>query len=535
MLASAVLASCTSADAPPPPGTSQAPLCKHVEPGKAPLRRLTRFEYDNTVRDLLGDDTHPASQFPPEEQALGFDNQADALGVTQLLAEQYMKASEGIAARATADVAKILPCDPKVDGEDACAAKFIDAFGARAFRRPIDSTSHDRAMGLYSWGKATYGFSTGIAVAIEGFLQSPQFLYRVELTGTDPIEGDVVALDDFEIATRLSYLLWGSMPDQALFDAAKKGELETRDQLKAQAERMLADQRARAAVARFHTEWLGIEGVDSVDKDTKTFPEWKPELGAMFRRETEALVERIVFDDDGDVTRLFTAPYTMANSEIAAFYGVKGPKGDDFAKVDLDPKERSGILTQPSVLATYAKSNRSSPVHRGKLVRERFFCQPLSPPPPNVPEPPPVDPHSTLRQQFAQHETDPNCASCHKLMDPVGFGFEHYDGIGAWRDEENGFAVDATGEVKGTVDSDGKFDGAIELAKRLAKSEQVRECVATQWFRYGYGRAEQDEDSCNLDTLNGAFAKAGFNIKALLIALTQTDAFRYRHRIAPGK
>jgi len=225
----------------------------------------------------------------------------------------------------------------------------------------------------------------------------------------------------------------------------------------------------------------------------------------------------------------------MMNADLAAFYGITGPTSAKFEKVDLDPAERSGFLTHASLLALNAKTNQSSPVHRGKFVREMLLCQ-MMPNPPNDKEivPPEIDPKATTRQKFDQHSADPYCASCHHLMDPIGFGFEHYDGIGSWRDKDHGFPVDSKGELTGTEDVDGTFDGVPELAKKLAESQEVRQCIATQWFRFGYGRKEADEDACSLQKVDEAFAAAGYDIKELIVALTQTDAFMYRKAVKGG-
>lgn len=548
------LAACVGniGDPPPgkPPGEAQGPVCDGVQPGESPIRRMTRFEYNNTVRDLLGDNTNPADEFVAEEEALGFNNQATALGVTQLLAEQYMEASEKIAANAAKDLTKLLPCDPAAIGEDACAKQFINVFGGRAYRRPISGEDLIRLDNLYLWGKSEFDFSTGIQLVIQAMLQSTRFLYRVELGLGSTHAGDVtrsdlqhmalqkavIELDSYEIASRLSYLFWGSMPDEELFAAAAAGKLGTPEEIKAQAERMLEDPRARAAVDNFHAQWLGLHTVDTFTKDPAVYPSFDDALRPLWQAETLGFLQHVVFDGEGDVSTMFTAPYSFMNAELAAFYGVQGPSGEAFEKVDVDPAQRSGFLTHASVLAINAKPNQSSPVHRGKFVRERLLCQ-ILPPPPNdvVIVAPDVDPNATTREKFAQHSEDPACASCHRLMDPIGFGFEHYDGVGAWRDTDHGFPVDASGEVLGSRDADGPFDGAVELGARLADSDQVRQCVATQWFRFGYGRAEHDDDQCTMKKLQQAFADSGFNIKGLLIALTQTDAFRYRRAVVPGK
>jgi hypothetical protein len=343
----------------------------------------------------------------------------------------------------------------------------------------------------------------------------------------------VVQLGPYEIASRLSYLLWSSMPDDELLAAADAGELATPEQIKAQAERMLEDGRARAAVANFHRQWLELSHLETINKDPATYPAYSEDLRPLWKSETEAFLDYVVFEDAaGDVATLFTAPYSFMNAELAAFYGVEGPEGGAFQRVDLDPTQRAGFLTHASVLASLAKPNQSSPVHRGKFVRERLLCEILPPPPNNIEiKAPDVTPGVSTRERFSQHRDDPNCATCHVLMDPIGFGFEHYDGIGLWRDNDEGVPVDATGEIAGSRSANGTFDGAIELAHQLAESEQVRQCVVSQWFRFGYGRAEQEEDRCSMDQLQQAFAESGHNIRALLVALTQTEAFRYRRAV----
>jgi len=533
-----ILAACTGrfGDTPEPVGQAEGPICKGLQPGKSPIRRMTRFEYDNTVRDLLGDTTEPAKNFVAEEEAMGFNNQATALGVTELLAEQFMDASEQVAANAAKGMNSLLPCDPAEIGEDTCARQFISSFGKRAYRRPLASAEVDKLYALYQWGKQAYGFSNGVQVALQAMLQSPFFLYRVEFGSPDPVEGDVVELNSYEIASRLSYLIWGSMPDDELFHAADAGELGTAGEIAAQARRMLDDPKARAAVENFNFQWLGMRTVETLNKDMSMYPDFKPELRGLWKEETLAFLDHVIFDEGGDVKDMFTAPYSMMNAELAAFYGISGPQGDAFEKVELDPVQRAGFLTHASLLAINAKPDQSSPVHRGKFVRERLLCQELPPPPNNaVIVAPDVTPGTSTRERFKEHAENPSCSVCHRMMDPLGFGFEHYDGMGRWRDMDQGLPGDASGEILASRDADGACDGAVEHASRLGDSEQVRQCVATQWFRFGYGHAEQEEDQCAMHQLQEAFKASGYNVKELIVALTQTDAFRYRRAVVAGK
>lgn len=509
-----------------PPESKTGPVCTGaISPGPSPLRRLTNYEYNNTVRDLLGDTTAPAREFAEAGEVLGFDNNADILNVTELLAEQYMRAAEQLAETAAADPAKLLGCD----GKDPCVRTFIETFGERAWRRPLDTTEVDRLFALYSANKAS-----GVQVIVQALLQSPNFLYRVEFGAPKPGEAHV-ALSDWEMASRLSYLLWGSMPDEELFAAARAGKLRSKEEVRAQAERMIASPRARDMVVNFHAQWLRLADIDLVEKNTAVYPQYTPELRPLLRRETEEFVARTILDEGGSLTTLLTARHTFMNKQLADFYGVSGPSGDAWQRVELDPARSAGLLTHAGHLAALSKPNQSSPVHRGKFIREQVLCQHLTPPPPNVDvTPPDLDPNLTTRQRFAQHSADATCRACHYLMDPIGLGFEQYDGMGKWRDSEYGLPIDASGSIEESDVKDKAFNGPVELANKLAASSEVQNCITTQWFRYSYGRAESEADACTLESLKAKFRESGGNIKSLIIELTQTDAFMYRSAADAG-
>jgi hypothetical protein len=320
------------------------------------------------------------------------------------------------------------------------------------------------------------------------------------------------------------------MPDEALFQDAQSGALADPKTLEAEARRMLADPRAADAVRAFHEQWLELEGLDTVSKDPAYYPSFDDSLRASMRTEAETFFERVVLED-GHLSTLLTAPFSYVNADMAAFYGVTAPS-KAWSKVQLSSTQRAGLLTLPALLATHAKPNQSSPVYRGKFVREALLCQPLPPPPPDLTiVPPDPDPSATTKQQFAQHSKDPACASCHQLMDPLGFGFEHYDGIGRYRTNDGNFPVDSTGEVLQTEDADGPFDGAVELAQRLAESDQVRDCVARHWLRFALKRGEVGDES-SLTLAEKKFAESDYDIRELLVSIVLTHGFRYR-RSAP--
>lgn len=517
------------------PGTSTAPVCNgEVQPGPSPIRRLTRFEYDATIRDLLGDDSHPSKSFPAEEEAHGFSNNANVMGVTPVLAEQYMVTAEQLSARAISKVAFMLSCDPALLGEGPCAKSFIEKFGLKAFRRPLDADEVNDFLAVFSDGKAQAGdFLGGLRFVITGMLQSPMFLYRVETGGVAAPDAKVLPLAPYEMASRLSYLLWGSMPDDALFQAAAEGRLATKDDIEVQARRMIKDPRAEQMVAHFHKEWLGLAGMEQLLKASDVYPDFTPELRDDLTKETDAFLKEW-FWRDGTLNGFFNAPYTFTNERLAKLYGLPAPSGSGLIKVDTTGKERFGFLTQGSFLALNSKPNQPSPIHRGKFVREKLLCDILPPPPNNIIiKPPDVKPGSTSRERFEQHTKDASCRQCHQLMDPIGFGFEHFDGIGKYRSTEEGKMIDAKGQFVNTLDLNGTFEGVAALASKLSGSKQVSDCVVTQWFRYGYGRLETDADKCTVERLQNSFTASKQDARELLVQLALSDAFRFRNKVTP--
>jgi hypothetical protein len=519
----------------PVPSCTDATTAK---PGRSPLRRLNLAEYARTVHDLLGVDTSMVtSTFPPDNTGLGFTNNADVLAVTSLQAEAYMTASEQFATAALSKPpAGLLPCDPTKaldqTGEDTCAKQFITAFGLRAFRRPLTTDEGTTFFNLYASGRMGAALNDGLALVIEGMLQSADFLYRVEATDPTAPLTSTSPVAPYEMATRLSYFLWGTLPDQALFDAAAANQLATPDQVKAQVARMMADPRAHQAVASFHGEWLSTGVVLGVDKDKTMFPEFTDAIRADMAQELTTFLDQ-VFWTDGKYETLMSAPYSYMNAELAAFYGVTPPMTAStpttFQKVPLDPTQRAGIVTSPAILASNAKPNQTSPVLRGKFVREQMLCQQLPSPPANlVIVVPQVTPGSTTRQRFAMHEQQSSCAACHKLMDGMGLGFEQYDPLGRWRTTDQGLPVDASGTIIATDDIDGDFVGGVALAKKLAGSAEARGCFVREWFRFANGRSEIPADQCTLQSLNDQFDAEAHDMRQLLTNIAMSDAFRYK-------
>lgn len=495
--------------------------CSTLKRPPTPLRRLTRFEYNNSVRDLFNTSLHPADDFPPDEVADGYSNNALVLTVSGLHVEKYTFAAEALAAEAVGHLSTLLPCDPVAIGEQACAEAFADSFGRRAFRRTLDPGDRAALLEAYGYGDS---FTSGIEIMIRAVLQSPHFLFRVEFTGAKTPGAGMVRLNPFETATRLSYLIWSSGPDEALLDAAQNGQLGTADDVAREARRLLEDPRARTAVSEFYRQWLSLTRLDIVSKDTTAFPLWSNAMRDAMVKEANAVVESIVFSSDASLKRLLTEPLGLPTGPLATLYGV--PESETV--VPLNAAERAGILTLPGVMAVKAHPDQTSPTLRGKLVRERLLCEHVDLPPDNLDtSTPSVSAGATARDRFSPH-SDGTCQECHALMDPLGYPLESYDSVGVFRTTENGVTLDLSGEFVNTDDIDGPFNGAIEMANKLGEAPEVAACVAKQWYQFSNGRSPEAGDACSLTVLQKSFADKGSNLYELLVDTTQTEAFLYR-------
>jgi hypothetical protein len=478
------------------PGTSGLPaLPGACTDGKAPVGRLvhlTREEYDRTVKDLLGDDSRPAAAFPADLERDGF---AVGVGIAPLLLQGYLDAAEKLAERARARLSELAPC---AGPEAPCATAFIERFGLRAYRRPLEADERARLEEVYKVGAAAGGHAFGMGAIMQAALSSPKFFYRAEIDPAGARAGATVALAPYEVASRLSYFLWKSMPDEALFEAARQGQLATAGHVAAQARRMLADPRARGSVRLLLEQWLELEGVGRMDKDRKLFPFFSSQAAVALGASLEAFTDSVLLDGDGKLETLLQSPVAFINAKVAPFFGVTA-SGDTFEARTLPAAERPGLLAHPALLGLTSKPNQTDPVHRGKLVRERLLCEPLPPPPPNVdttiPDPKPGE---STRTRFTRHTTDPACGGCHRLIDPIGFGFEAYDAVGRLRDKDNGAAIDARGEVVQGGDAAGTFVGLAGLTERLARSQQVRACAAEQVLRHALGELVVAEVMCDV-------------------------------------
>lgn len=538
----ALLAGCSAGVGAPEAGTAgtgggatgpvEMASCPMQPVPRTPLRRLTRFEYQNAVRDLLQVDVSAVQQLPADEVTNSFDNNAGVLTVSALHAEKYVLVSEALAKLAAQDLGKVSGCDAAASGEEACALAFAKSFGRRAFRRPLTSSDEQSLLAAYQAGRQGGTHAEGIEVMIRAVLQSPDFLYRLELTGPADTRSQV-PLSQFELAARLSFSLWGSVPDDELLDAAERGELGSKAQVAERARQMLAHPRARATVAAFFEQWSGTRRLATTSKSPTAFPAFTPALRDAMAAELPAFIEHVLWSGDRTLRALLTEPSAFVNAALAEVYGVAAPPVGSAgpALVALPPEQgRSGLLTQAGFLSVQGHPDQTSPVLRGKFVRAMLLCDPPPPPPPDVDVTlPEMGEGATARERLAGHLTaGASCNGCHALMDPIGLAFESFDAIGRHRIMENGQVLDTSGEISGGREPAlaGSFAEVRELGDKLASSQQVRDCLAVQWFRFTSGRSEAAGDACSLETMRQAFVTG--DVLELIVAATQTDAFWFR-------
>ncbi len=498
-------------------------LCEDLAPGPRLLRRLTHQEYRNTVRDLTGVDLDAATQLSADTVVHGFDNNARALEVSPLLADQYRTLAEQAAQNMA--IAPIAPCGEEQDPQT-CAHEFIARFGQRSFRRPLTIEEQAPYRALFAQVQSEDGYAEGIRWVTTALLQSPHFLYRAELgrTGQD----GRFALTSWEIATELSYLFWGTTPDDTLLALAASGELATPEVITNQTQRLLADPKSQAVAQNFTWRWLGLDQLHVVTRDPDLYPDLTPTIREAMGQETERLLGQ-VWQDGGSLSDLLLADHTWLNPELAQFYGLDAGDGQGWRQVSLADSPYGGLLTQGSLLMTHALPTGSSPIHRGLLIREHFLCQELPPPPANLDtSPPPVDQSLSTRQRYAQHADDLACAGCHDLIDPIGFGFEHFDADGRWRDMDGPHNIDDTGHIEGTRATDTDFEGLLDLSSQLASSPDVQACYTGQWLRYGYGLDQRLDLDGHTPNLRDILGDGTTGLSEVVVALTQDTHFTTR-------
>ena len=499
-------------------------------PGRVTLQRLNRIEYNNTIRDLVGLELDLAQDFPSDDVGEGFDNIGDVLTLPPLLMEKYLEAARTIAERALKDKnarKAILVREGKTLEQKIIAAREnIEQFASRAYRRDIKPQELERLFGLMKFAYENGANGDEIyATVVTAILASPRFLFRVEQDPKPNDKDGIRELDSFELASRLSYFLWSTMPDETLLEIARAGRLDETHVLAEQTRRMLADPKADALVKNFAGQWLQLRDVTQLTPDPDLFSNVDRQLQLDMQKETESVFADIM-RNNRSVTRLLDADYTFVNKRLADYYGIEGVKGEEFQKVALTGNRR-GILTHASILMLTSNPTRTSPVKRGKWILDNILGEPPPPPPPNIPE---LDEEGetlgSLREQMEQHRSNESCAVCHRKMDALGFGLENFDAVGAWRDKDGRFAVDSTGTLPGNRN----FNGPVELIRILADEKKNEFCktMTRKMLTYALGRGLVSYDRCTVKNIQNQMAKDDYRFGTLVSAIVLSDAFRKR-------
>ena len=505
------------------------PLAVPRDPGKPVLHRLSKREYNNTIRDLLGLDTHPADEFPPDGGGGGgFDNNSATLFTPPVLVEKYLAVATKLLAATRPERLIVSRPGPVLTKTDAAKAN-ISRFVSRAFRRPVEPAQIELLLKLFAQADARgESFDDAVRYALRGVLVSPDFLFRVEV----PRGLNASPVSDYELASRLSYFLWSSMPDDELFRVTYAGTLRQPAVLEAQVKRMLLDPKARAFAETFAGQWLRVDELTtSAQPDAKRFPDYTPALRDAMLAEPVEFFHALV-RENGSLLRVLDADYTYVNEPLAKLYGLDGVTGEKFRRVALKDRNRGGVATMGAVLTLTSYPRRTSPVLRGKWILEQILGTPPPPPPPLVESLPTNDKPKdglTLRQQLEKHRTKEECAGCHKRLDPLGFGLENFDAIGRWRNQIAEQPVDATGEMV----SGEKFNGPAELKAILLKHKDVfARNVTEKMYAYALNRGLESYDVPTVRRTAKLLASADYRVDTLVLEIVKSYSFQNRRGTA---
>lgn len=497
-----------------------------VQPASPALRRLTKTQFGNAVTDLFGAELYIPPNLEPDNEVEGLLSLgASTTSVSSYGVELYESAARTIAEQVIEDdvaYGNVVTCEPASPSDADCAEEVMGELARLAWRRPVEADELARLTDLVTGiGGSSGSFDVGLEYGIAAVLQSPNFLYRVEHGSGS---GANRALTDWELASRLSFLLWNSIPDDELLSAAAAGELQTDDGLKAQAQRMLEHDRASQGIRNLFDEILHLYELEDVTKDPTVFTHAHPDMGMLAREETLRVIEDLILEQDADFRTLMTTRETFVDRRLAALYNVAAPVDDGFGAIVLpEDGTRRGLLGQASFLLAHSHPTSSSATKRGKFVRVTLLCQEIPQPPADVdtsiPEADATSP--TLRERIATHLEDPNCAGCHNLTDPIGLAFENFDGMGRWRDTENGAIIDASGDMDGEA-----FSDSWELADVLANHDRFGFCMSRHLYRYATGRLESDSEEELIDWLAAGLDETEFSYQNLLLDVILSDGFR---------
>lgn len=500
------------------------------DPGPPPLRRLNRTEYDNAISDLTGLELHLAEDFPPDASSFGFDNIGPALTFSPVQVEQYHAAARK-AVQAVIDMREASPelyarMFGSPDETDAGAVReVLRRFTERAFRRPASEAFLGRLMEIYQKSRhADEDHQTAMQHVFTAVFMAPQFLIRIEQNREQADEP--YRVDDYELASRLSFFLWSRPPDDELLRLAAAGRLGDPDVLKSQVLRMLQDARSQALVKNFFGQWLGLRRIASHQVDANVFPEYDAELGQLMLAEVEALLTELIVQDR-PITDLIDCGYTYLNERLAKHYALELVRGSELRRVKLTDRRRGGVLTSAALLMLQSDPNRTNVPQRGNYIADRILGAAPPPPPPDIPalEDSSGESEVPLRELLEKHRASPACAGCHARIDPLGFCLQNYDALGRWRTHEAGQPIDASGELL----SGAKLDGPIALKEMLLSSQEafVRTFAKTLLI-YALGRGLEDSDECVIRDMIAAAHAQENRFSAIILSIVNSRPFLYR-------
>lgn len=498
------------------------------------LHRLTRSELTHSLQDLLGADV-PIAELEPDVLVGGFSSiGASSVEVSPAgvgLHEQAVLAATGYVFADEARVAAQFGCVPASPTDSDCSSRILTQLGRRAFRRPLTEAEVQRFTGLATaiGGAAGSSMLAGVRYTLAAILQSPSFLYRVELGEPSAADAGRLKYTGFEMASRLAAALWDSVPDDALLDAAEAGALETAEGIRDEAERLLAEPKAERSLVVFTRELFGTSHLEEAQKDEALFPTWRESLKEAMREELERRVVDMVLVRKGDFLSLYDERKTFVNDDLAQFYGLPLSGQPGFYAAEFPPEsKRAGLLGAGAILAGHGLPQRNSPTARGKFVSEMVLCRSIPPPPNNVPPlPPQAGPEVTMRERLALHRQAPVCAGCHAMMDPIGFGMEDFDSVGLHRTMEGTSPVDATGTLEGAGLDGSSFSGLAELGAALRRQPVVGPCLVSKIYAEALGRRALQVDRAAIEQLAAGFTSSQNRLDQLLLTLVTSDSFRF--------
>ena len=528
------------AEGPKAPGTSggsgtgggSSQICNPDAPVLTGTRvwRLTQTQLKNTLNETFGFSGKVVTTLPEDSRLNGYANQPDGLGISSLLADYYFRAADEIGIQVLAGSSNFLKC--AITSLDAtCLGDFLNTYGAKAWRRPLSVAERTKLTQLYATVSQANGPELGLRMVVQAIVLSPNFLYRTEL-GDTQVPGTATKLTAYELASALSYTIWDGPPDAELLAQAASGKLRESVTLVAQARRLLSTTaKVAPALHSFIQQWLETDSLDRSQKDPTLYPNYTAQVAQALSDETDRFFDSVVFDAGGDksLRTLLSAPYGFVNGLTAPLYGAQA-SGTELVKVNFNPAQRHGLLTQGAFLARHSNSASTGLVGRGRFVRETIMCAEVPPPPQMfVFDPTVITPDMTEREKFEAHRKNPACATCHALFDPIGIALENYDPTGQFRTTDRGKAIDPSGTIPLWREGDTlTFSNYVDMLTQLSATPEVYDCFSSQFFQYATGRKLAQIDPCDMQTVAKSFAASSYKLDELVLAVISSPGFAAR-------